>query len=52
MKTNAVSHFEIYGDDPDKLAQFYTGLFDWSIEPMPGMDYRLIRTVEVDANGL
>ena len=51
MKTNSVSHFEIYGDDPDKLAQFYTSLFDWSIEPMPGMDYRLIRTVDTDAKG-
>jgi predicted enzyme related to lactoylglutathione lyase len=51
MKTNSVSHFEIYGDDPDKLAHFYTSLFDWSIEPRPGMDYRLIRTVDTDANG-
>jgi predicted enzyme related to lactoylglutathione lyase len=51
MQTNSVSHFEIYGDDPDKLAQFYTSLFDWSIEPMPAMDYRLIRTVDIDANG-
>src|SRR5437870_13226364 len=51
MKTNSVSHFEIYGDDPDKLGQFYTSLFDWSIEPVPGMDYRLIRTVDTDANG-
>jgi predicted enzyme related to lactoylglutathione lyase len=51
MKTNSVSHFEIYGDDPDKLAKFYTSLFDWSIEAMPGMDYRLIRTVDTDANG-
>jgi uncharacterized protein len=46
-----VSHFEICGDDPDKLAQFYMSLFDWSIEPMPAMDYRLIRTVDTDANG-
>ena len=51
MKTNSVSHFEIYGDDPDKLGQFYTSLFDWSIEPVPDMDYRLIRTVDTDANG-
>jgi len=51
MQTNSVSHFEIYGDAPDKLAQFYTSLFDWSIEPMPGTDYQLIRTVDTDANG-
>ena len=52
MKKNAVVHFEIYADDPDKLGQFYTSLFDWSIEPIPGMDYRLIKTVETDAKGM
>ena len=49
MKNNAVSHFEIYADDPDRLAEFYTSLFDWSIES--GTDYRHIRTVDTDANG-
>ena len=52
MKKNAVAHFEIYADDPDKLEQFYTSLFDWKIERMPGMDYRLIKTVETDAKGM
>jgi uncharacterized protein len=52
MKKNPVVHFEIYADDPDKLAQFYTSLFDWNIERMPGMDYRLIKTVETDAKGM
>ena len=42
MKKNSVVHFEIYADDPDKLVKFYTSLFDWTIERMPGMDYRLI----------
>jgi hypothetical protein len=51
MKKNAVAHFEIYADDPDKLGQFYTSLFDWTIERVPGMDYRLIKTVETDAKG-
>lgn len=48
MKKNAVGHFEIYADDPDALTRFYTSLFDWSVEPMPGMDYRLVKTVETD----
>ena len=52
MKKNPVVHFEIYADDPDKLAQFYTSLFDWTIERMPGMDYRFIKTVETDAKGM
>ena len=51
MTKNPVAHFEIYGDDPDKLAQFYTSLFDWKVEAVPGMDYRMVRTVETDGNG-
>jgi predicted enzyme related to lactoylglutathione lyase len=38
MKKNSVAHFEIYADDPDALGKFYTSLFDWTIEPMAGMD--------------
>jgi uncharacterized protein len=52
MKKNSVAHFEIYADDPDKLSEFYTSLFDWTIEPMAGMDYRLVKTVETDAKGM
>lgn len=52
MKKNSVVHFEISADDPDKLGDFYTSLFDWTIEPVPGMDYRLIKTVETDAKGM
>ena len=52
MKKNSVVHFEIYADDPDKLEQFYTSLFDWTIERMPGMDYRFVKTVETDAKGM
>ena len=49
MTKNFVAHFEIYADDPDKLVQFYTSLFDWKTESVPGMDYRFIKTVETDA---
>ncbi|HET6488356.1 MAG TPA: VOC family protein [Syntrophales bacterium] len=52
MKKNSVAHFEIYADDPDKLGQFYTSLFDWTIEHMPEMDYRWVKTVETDAKGM
>jgi hypothetical protein len=46
---NPVSHFEIYADNPNTLAQFYTNLFDWKVEQMPGADnYRLVQTVDVD----
>ena len=44
MKENPVVHFEIYAQDAKKLAQFYSSLFDWSIEPTPGMDYHYVKT--------
>jgi len=52
MKKNPVVHFEIYADDPDKLGKFYTSLFDWTIEPVPDMDYGYVKTVETDDNGM
>lgn len=51
-KKNSVVHFEIYGDDPDKLAEFYTSLFDWTTVPIPEMGYRLLHTVETDSEGM
>ena len=51
MPKHSVSHFEIYADDPEALSQFYTKLFDWSVELVPGMDYRFIKTVETGAAG-
>jgi uncharacterized protein len=52
MKKNSVAHFEIYADDPEKLVQFYTSLFDWTVELVPGMDYRLVKSVDTGANGM
>jgi predicted enzyme related to lactoylglutathione lyase len=52
MKKNAVAHFEIYADDPEKLAQFYSSLFDWTIEYIPNMEYRFIKTVDTDEKGM
>jgi predicted enzyme related to lactoylglutathione lyase len=52
MKKNPVVHFEIYADDPEKLSHFYSSLFDWAFEPVPGMDYRMVKTAETDAQGM
>jgi len=52
MKKNSVVHFEIYANDPDKLGKFYTSLFDWSVEPVPGMDYWMVKTVDTDPKGM
>ena len=46
-----VAHFEIYGDDPPKLAGFYKNLFGWNIDKAPEMDYWLIKTVATNAQG-
>jgi predicted enzyme related to lactoylglutathione lyase len=52
LMKNSVSHFEIYADDPGGLAKFYSSLFDWNTEAVPGMDYTMLRTVDTDANGM
>ena len=49
---NHVSHFEIYADDVDGLREFYTQLFDWQVQPMPELQYNLIRTVETNERGM
>src|SRR5271155_4958352 len=49
--TGRLTHFEIYGDDLAKLAQFYAGLFGWQIEKAPGVDYWRIQTQPKSASG-
>jgi uncharacterized protein len=39
-----VAHFEVYGDEPAKLAKFYSSLFGWKLEKAPGIDYWRIQT--------
>ena len=39
-----VTHFEILGDDPDTLADFYRSLFGWQIDKATGVDYFHIQT--------
>jgi predicted enzyme related to lactoylglutathione lyase len=48
MSKNPIGHFEIYADDPERLATFYTSLFEWKVDLVPGMDYRMVQTVETD----
>ena len=47
-------HFEIYADEPERLAKFYGDLFDWKLEKVEaaaGMDYRTVQTVDIDDKG-
>ncbi len=51
----SIVHFEVYGDNPTKLASFYEQLFGWKFEKVPattpGFDYWLIKTVPTDKEG-
>jgi predicted enzyme related to lactoylglutathione lyase len=47
----SVTHFEIYGEAPEKLARFYASLFGWQIEKAPGVDYWRIQTEPKGGNG-
>ena len=49
---NSVAHFEIYTDDNETLAKFYTSLFDWAIQPMPGMNYSWVKTIATNDKGM
>jgi predicted enzyme related to lactoylglutathione lyase len=31
--TSSVTHFEIYGEEPAKLADFYPSIFGWQVGP-------------------
>jgi predicted enzyme related to lactoylglutathione lyase len=40
---NPFVHVELATTDVTKAKAFYTGLFDWHLEEVPGMDYTLIK---------
>ena len=50
---HTIVHFEIPADDVEKLRKFYSALFGWKIEKMPGpMEYFGIQTVPIDNKGM
>ena len=50
---HTIVHFEIPANDVEKIKKFYSELFGWKIEKMPGgMDYWGILTVPVDEKGM
>jgi predicted enzyme related to lactoylglutathione lyase len=53
LMDKTIVHFEIYGDNPTKLASFYQQLFGWKIEKAPStdMDYWMVKTVPADKQG-
>lgn len=49
-----VVHFEIYAQDPDVLEEFYSSVFDWTVEQYEESeaDYRMIRTGPAEEPGI
>ena len=50
MPMSSVTHFEIYGEEPSRLADFYCTVFGLQTEKAPGVDYWQIRTDPSKAN--
>ena len=49
---HTIIHFEIPANYVEKIKTFYTSLFGWKIEKVPGgMEYYVITTVPVDEKG-
>ena len=46
-----VVHWEFWSKDPSKVSDFYSKVFDWKIEPIPGMDYHFVDTQGGGING-
>lgn len=49
---NPFVHVELMTTDLAKAKAFYTGLFDWQLEEIPGMDYTLIKVGEGTGGGM
>ncbi|NUS73537.1 MAG: VOC family protein [Corynebacteriales bacterium] len=47
---DSVVHFEIPVDDMKRAKEFYTEVFDWQLDDMPGTEYVMAYTAPVDEN--
>ena len=47
-----IVHFEIPADDVARAKDFYGSIFEWGLDDMEGMDYTIVRTVDVDEQQL
>jgi predicted enzyme related to lactoylglutathione lyase len=43
-----IVHFEIPADEIARAKDFYGSVFGWGLDDMEGMDYTIVRTVDVD----
>jgi hypothetical protein len=49
---NTVTHFEIFAEEPEKLAKFYRTLLGWQIEKALGVEYWRIQTAPANGKGI
>jgi len=49
---NRITHFEIYGEATQRLAEFYHRVFGWHVEQMEAVDYWRINTGSDEASSL
>ena len=49
---SVVTHFEIYGEQPEVLADFYRTALGWHVEQMPGLNYFRIHTSDAEGPAL
>jgi uncharacterized protein len=49
---NPFVHVELLTNDVARAKEFYTRLFDWQLEEMPGMDYTVIKVGEGTGGGM
>jgi uncharacterized protein len=45
-----VQHFEIPADDMARAKKFYSSVFGWKIQDVPGLEYAMADSVETDQN--
>jgi predicted enzyme related to lactoylglutathione lyase len=44
----AVVHWELMSKDPAKVSEFYATVFDWRVQHMPELNYRIVDTGSED----
>ncbi len=49
---NPFVHVELQTKDLDKSKKFYSGMFDWKLEEIPGMDYTMISVGDGTGGGM
>lgn len=40
----AVVHFELWSRDPERVGKFYAEVFDWKVQHVPELKYRMVDT--------